>query len=206
VHVSVAREVDMTERIRTFIAIELPPLVREGLARLQERLNRDRPPVRWVAPDKIHVTLKFLGEIPAEEVEGVSESAARVAAAAAPFQIEATGVGVFPNPNRPRVVWVGVQGDLDALRSLHACLESDLAACGFPPEGRPFSPHLTMGRVRDRAAPAEVRALGRAVTSLAVPSLGSWRVEHITVIRSDLRPEGPIYTPLRKAALAGGSS
>lgn len=195
----------MTERIRTFIAVELPPQVRRGLAQLQERLNQDRPPVRWVAPDKVHVTLKFLGEIPAERVEVVSECAVRVAAAVAPFEIEATGVGVFPNPNRPRVVWVGVEGDTAALCAFQARLESDLAACGFPPEGRPFSPHLTMGRVRDRATPAEARTLGRVVASLDAPSLGRWRVQHITVIRSDLRPEGPIYTPLREAPLGGGS-
>ena len=76
-----------------------------------------------------------------------------------------------------------------------------MATHGFPKEGRPFSPHLTLGRVRDRATPPEVRALGQTVTALAVPSLGRWRVEHITVIRSDLRPDGPIYTTLRQVTL-----
>ena len=191
----------MPELIRTFVAIELPAAVQRGLTQLQERLKRDRPPVRWVAPDKIHVTLVFLGEIPAEMVETVGHSAARAAAGVLPFEIEAAGVGVFPNPNRPRVVWVGVQGNLPALQSLHAALEADLATHGFPKEGRPYSAHLTLGRVRSRATPPEARALGQAVTSLPSPSLGSWRVEQIAVIRSDLRPEGPIYTPLRVAEL-----
>jgi len=189
------------DTIRTFIALSLPPAVQRGLAQLQERFKRERPPVRWVAPDKIHVTLAFLGEIPAERVEVAGACAARAAAGLAPFEIEAVGAGVFPNPNRPRVVWVGIAGELEALRRLHARLEDDLAAHGFPKEGRPFSPHLTLGRVRDRAAPPEVRALGKAVTTLAVPSLGRWHVEHILVIRSDLRPEGPTYTPLRVVAL-----
>jgi len=193
------------ERVRTFVAIELPAAVQRGLTQVQERLQRDRPPVRWVATDKIHVTLVFLGEIPGEKVAIVGESAARAAAGVAPFEIEAAGVGVFPNPNRPRVVWVGIQGEMEALRSLHARLETDLAACGFPKEDRPFSPHLTLGRVRDRATPPEVRALGQAVTALQVPSLGRWRVEHFSVIRSDLRPTGPIYTTLRQAVLGGAA-
>ncbi len=191
----------MAERIRTFIAIELPAAVRRGLGQLQERLKRDRPPVRWVAPDKIHVTLAFLGEIPAERVAVVGDCLARAAAAAAPFEIEAAGLGVFPNANRPRVVWVGIQGEMEALRALHARLESELAAQGFPKEGRPFSPHLTLGRVRDRAAPPEVRALGKLVGELQAPSLGRWRVAQAAVIRSDLRPEGPLYTVLRVVAL-----
>jgi 2'-5' RNA ligase len=195
----------MTERIRTFIAIELPAQVQRGLVQVQEQLKRDRPPVRWVAPDKIHVTLVFLGELPVEQVEIVGASAARAAAGVAPFELEAAGVGVFPNPNRPRVVWVGIQGEMEVLRSLHGRLEDNLSPHGFPKENRPFSPHLTLGRVRDRADPTEIRALGKNVTALAIPSLGRWRVEHITVIRSDLRPEGPIYTTLRQITLGGAT-
>ena len=191
----------MAERIRTFIAIELPPGVQQGLRRVQEQLQRFRPPVRWVAPDKIHVTLNFLGEIPAEEVPAAVEAALRAAAGAAPFEVEAAGLGVFPSPRRPRVLWVGLGGDLPALKALQAGLTRELAARGFPPEERAFSPHLTLGRVRQHAAPAELRALGDKVADTSVPSLGRWRVERIVVIRSDLRPEGPIYTTLRAVPL-----
>jgi 2'-5' RNA ligase len=191
----------MAEHIRTFVAMELPAGVQRALGQVQDRLKRDRPPVRWVAPDKVHVTLAFLGEIPGEKVEVVAGCLARAAAGLVPFEIEATGFGVFPNANRPRVVWVGIQGEVEALRSLHGRLESELAAQGFPKEGRPFTPHLTIGRVRDRAAPGEVRALGQAVTRLALPSLGRWCADRVAVIRSDLRPEGPIYTPLRVVTL-----
>lgn len=183
--------------IRTFIAVELPTVVQCGLAQLQEQFKRERPPVRWVAPEKVHVTLAFLGEIPPERVEVAGECAARAAADVAPFEIEAIGAGVFPDRRRPRVIWVGMAGEMEALRLLHTRLEDDLAAHGFPKEGRPFSPHLTLGRVRRQAIPSEARALGQAVTALTVPSLGRWQVEHITVIRSDLKPEGPVYTPLR---------
>ncbi|MGC8958319.1 MAG: RNA 2',3'-cyclic phosphodiesterase [Chloroflexia bacterium] len=196
----------MGERIRTFIAIELPEEVRRGLARVQGELKRSHPPVRWVAPEKIHVTLKFLGEIPAEQVEIVCQVTDRVAASAAPFELEAAGAGVFPNRRRPRVVWVGVQGDLPALHALQTGLERELAQAGFPEEERPFSPHLTLGRVQDRASPAEARALGEAVVGLEVPSLGRWRVEQVVVMRSDLRPEGPLYTPLRVLRLGVAAS
>lgn len=191
----------MSERIRTFIALELPAEVRLGLRRVQEQLQRARPPVRWVAPDKIHITLNFLGEIPAEQVPAVGEAAARAAAAAAPFAVEAAGLGVFPSARRPRVIWVGIQGELNALKALQGGLTRELAALGFPPEDRPFSPHLTLGRVRQHARPDEVRALGETVSRMEVPSLGRWRAERVTVFRSDLRPDGPIYTPLRVVAL-----
>jgi 2'-5' RNA ligase len=193
----------MPELIRTFIAIELPKTVQDGLVQLQARLKKEKPPVRWVAPDKIHVTLHFLGEIPPAEVEAISAMTVRVVAGAAPFEIEATGTGVFPNSNRPRVIWVGIDGDMEKLEALHARLGRELEALGFPLEKRPFSPHLTLGRVRDRSSLSEVRALGTAVGRLEIPSLGRWRVEQILVIRSDLRPEGPTYTPLRVAMLGG---
>ncbi len=193
----------MPELIRTFIAIELPKAVQDALAEVEARLKKEKPPVRWVAPDKIHVTLHFLGEIPPAEVEAISAMTVRVAAEAAPFEIEATGTGVFPNSNRPRVIWVGIDGDMEKLEALHASLGRELAALGFPPEKRPFSPHLTMGRVRDHSSPSEARALGTAVARLEVPSLGRWHVDQILVIRSDLRPEGPLYSPLQVAKLGG---
>lgn len=193
----------MSESIRTFVAIELPPTVQRGLAQVQERLKRGGHPVRWVAPGNIHVTLSFLGEITRAQLEAVGEAVTRVAAASRPFLLEALGCGVFPNPRRPRVVWVGIQGELEPLGALHGHLERALAELGFPPEGRSFSPHLTVGRTQRRCSPAQARALGDAVSAITVPSLGRWEVEEIVVMRSDLRPEGPLYTRQRTAPLAG---
>ncbi len=193
----------MGERIRTFVAVELPPAVQHGLARVQEQLKRSRTPVRWVAPHQIHLTLSFLGEIPAGELPAVEEAAGIAASEAAPFELEACGLGVFPNLRRPRVVWVGLAGELEALRRLQARLTEELAARGFPPEERPFSPHLTLGRVRPQARPEEARALGQTVAGLKLGSLGRWSVREIRVIRSDLRPEGPLYTVLYAAHLGG---
>jgi 2'-5' RNA ligase len=187
----------MAEMIRTFIAIELPPAVRQALDRIQERLKRERLAVRWVAPEKIHLTLKFLGEIPTEQAAAVGETCALVATAAQPFELEAVGLGAFPNPRRPRNLWVGLAGDLEPLGQLQADLEGALAELGFPPEGRPFHPHLTLGRTQRRARPDEIRRLGQAVSSSKIPSLGRWQVKQIVVMRSDLRPQGPLYTPQR---------
>jgi 2'-5' RNA ligase len=191
----------MAELVRTFIAVEIPPSVQQELARIQERLKQGRLPVRWVAPEKVHLTLKFLGEISPEQVTAVGEATARVAADSQPFDLEAVGIGVFPNVRRPRVVWVGVEGDLGVLRRLQAYLETALAGLGFSPERRPFSAHLTMGRVRRRTSPGDARHVGEVVTGLQVSSLGRWRVDEIVVVRSDLRPTGPIYTPQRVASL-----
>jgi 2'-5' RNA ligase len=186
----------MTERIRTFVAIELPEAIQQGLARVQDQLKQGRPPVRWVSPHQIHLTLHFLGEIPPEELPAVAEAARIAASGALPFELEAAGVGAFPNLGRPRVVWVGLQGDMEALHRLQSRLTQELAARGFPPEDRPFSPHLTLGRVRPQARPQEARGLGQALAAMKPVLLGRWRVTEIRVIRSDLRPEGPLYTPL----------
>lgn len=191
----------MPEEIRTFIAIELPESIRRGLAQVQEQLRRGRHPVRWVTPDRIHLTLKFLGEISSEQVEAVAAATQRIAAAAAPFTLEAVGAGVYPNPRRARVVWVGIGGARKPLEQLQANLEEALTELGFPPERRPFSPHLTLGRTRRRTKSSQARALGQAVTSMEPPALGSWQVEEVVVMRSDLRPQGPIYTPLHVAKL-----
>ncbi|MGC8873306.1 MAG: RNA 2',3'-cyclic phosphodiesterase [Chloroflexia bacterium] len=195
----------MTERIRTFLAVEIPASVQQGLARVQEQLKHVRPPVRWVAPHQIHLTLNFLGEIPAQKLPAVQEAARQAAGEAAPFELEAIGLGTFPNLRRPRVVWVGLGGELEALHRLQARLSEELAARGFPPEERPFSPHLTLGRVRPQARPEEARALGQAIAGIPSPSLGRWRVEEIRVMRSDLRPEGPLYTVLYTAPLGRGA-
>lgn len=187
----------MADLIRTFVAVELAPSVQQALDSVQRKLRQEGVPVRWVAPEKIHLTLKFLGEIPLQQAKAVGDAAARVAVESQPFDLEAVGVGVFPNERRPRVIWVGVEGDVGDVCRLQAHLENSCAGLGFPPERRPFSPHLTLGRVRRRARPDELRRLGRIVAALQVPSLGRWHVDEFVVMRSDLRPSGPIYTPQR---------
>lgn len=196
------------EALRTFIALDLPPEVKGYLARLQERLRAaamesSRPlPVRWAAPAGIHLTLKFLGDVPSPQLEGIYRAVERAAEGCGPLRLAFGALGAFPSRQRPRVLWIGLEGDLAELGALQRRVEEQLAPLGFPPEGR-FVPHLTLGRVRDQASPAEKAALGRLLGTLSPGEAAAFRVEAVQVIRSQLRPEGPRYTVLFTVPLAG---
>ena len=149
--------------IRAFLAIELPEALRAGLAQVQEELKRSRADVRWVPAGNIHLTLKFFGNVPDDEIEALAQAAREAAAEAAPLQLQATGAGAFPSPTAPRVVWLGLGGDLVPLTQLFYRLEKAFAALGYPPEGRAFNPHLTLGRVK---SPANRDKLARLLEKL----------------------------------------
>ena len=156
------------ERVRAFVAIELSDEARRcvgGLvAGLREAGVRGLRPVN---PEGVHLTLKFLGDVSMSQVDAIAAAVEGAAADAQPFDLELRGVGGFPDLRRPRVLWVGVGGDLEALQRLYSAVEAALAPLGFPPEGRAFTPHLTLARLRD-GTPAEERARAAAVlTSLA---------------------------------------
>ena len=151
--------------------------------------------VGWTRPEGIHLTLKFLGDIRESQIQPLQGVLTRAAAPARPFTLEARGLGVFPTARAPRVLWIGLHGgpeELAVLRRLQAEVEEGAAALGFQKEARPFTPHLTLARVRDRSAPGLDRLLeanrDRAVGTLTAASIG--------LIRSELRPAGPIYTTL----------
>ena len=192
------------EQVRTFVAIEIPPVAQVILAATQEALQAirgARDAVKWVRPEIIHITLQFLGDVPAARVRAVGEAVARACADVPAFTLRLSGAGAYPNLRRPRVLWVGLAGRLDVLAHLQSMVERELAGLGFAPEERAFSPHLTLGRVRRDADPAVVQALGQAVAGLQIEDSEPFLVETVQVMRSDLRPEGPIYTPLRVVPL-----
>ena len=191
------------EPMRTFIAIELTPPILDRLGDLQARLRQDLPPrlVRWVRPQGIHLTLKFLGENPASEVDAVSAAMANVCAAHAPFTLSVHGLGCFPNLRRPRVLWVGVEEPAGVLAALQRDVERVLVPLGFPPETRPFSPHLTLGRAKGGAR-GQIEALGKAVGQ-AKARIGEMPVAEVHLMRSDLLPGGAVYTALSVARLGG---
>ena len=138
------------EQIRAFIAVELPPAVREAVEGVVRELRSGiGDGVRWVRPEGVHLTLKFLGDIDAGSVPAVSRAMAQCAASAAPFDLFLEGVGVFPNARRPRVIWIGLGGALEPLLALQHSIDRELEGLGFARERRPFTPHLTLGRVRD---------------------------------------------------------
>ncbi len=190
--------------LRTFIAIELSRELKESLDRLQERLREQVPPrsVRWVQPDGIHLTLKFLGDTTEDKVEAVKAALVRAAAGWGPFSFTVGELGCFPNARQPRVVWVGVQEPSGALARLQQTVETHVAPLGFPTEKRPFSPHLTLGRVQKHASRSEVRQIGEVVAANTVGSLGQMTATAISYIKSDLRPGGAVYTTLFEARLS----
>jgi RNA 2',3'-cyclic 3'-phosphodiesterase len=190
--------------IRTFIAIKLDDRLCTMLDAIAEDLQ-DRMParaVRWTDARKIHLTLKFLGDVAPSQIDPI-EAALRVAAGQiAPFTFELTGAGCFPNNSRPRVVWVGVSEPSHTLDALQRVVESELRNLGFEAERRPFSPHLTLGRVRNDVSPHALREIGQIVESTLIGSIGRQRVGAVHLFKSDLRPQGALYTPLAEAPLA----
>jgi 2'-5' RNA ligase len=190
------------ESVRTFIAIELDPDVRTQVSKLQSRLKDDVPPgfVRWVRPEGIHLTLKFLGDTPADKLDEIARALQTASASHAPFSLHIAGIGCFPNPRRPRVIWLGVDEPGGTLERLYKAVERALTPLGHPPERRPFSPHLTLGRVKRGHSATDLEALGEYVTRAKV-SIGQMEVTFVHLIRSDLRPTGAIYTSLAKAPL-----
>lgn len=196
------------QTLRTFIAIELDQQLKASLADIQARLRGAVPPraVRWVQPEGIHLTLKFLGDTPLDRVEPVKAALAQAAREIPAFAVTVGGVGCFPDARRPRVVWVGVQDQSGTLARLWQAVESRVAPLGFPTEKRPFSPHLTLGRVQRYASGAEARDIGQAVTALAAEMAGAldkMAVTSVAYIKSDLRPTGAVYTTLIEAGLQG---
>ena len=193
------------ERLRCFIAVELPAEARRcigGLvAGLREAGVRGLRPVN---PDGVHLTLKFLGDVSTSTVGEVSAALEGAAAAAQPFDLELRGVGGFPDLRRPRVLWVGVGGDLEALQRLYSAVESALAPLGFPPEGRAFTPHLTLARLRDGTPPEERARAADVLTSLAWEEGAAVPVGGVSLMRSTLGPGGAVYDRLRWVGLGGG--
>jgi len=189
-------------KIRSFIAIELPPEVKQALAELQGRLKGGGGhQVKWVEPQNMHLTLQFLGNIDAAAVDNITAATRQASVDTHPFQIEVSGLGVFPNLNRVQVIWVGLTGEVAKLAGLQKSLGAKLEPLGFKPESRPFTPHLTLGRVREFCRPEERAALGRQIEKTAFTAKYKVDVTAVNLMKSQLRREGPIYTKLASIEL-----
>ena len=193
----------MSESIRTFIAMELSELAK---ARIEQAIGSMKSQglsgVRWVKPDGMHLTLKFLGGIAPPMAEKVTQAIQEACQGAKPFNLALSHTGAFPNLERPRVLWVGLSGDLEPLRELHGQIESQILRLGFPAETRRFSPHVTLGRVRDGVSSRERRLIGETLGRITVEDVPPWRVETVNLMKSTLTPAGAIYTPLTKTLLS----
>lgn len=193
------------ESIRAFIAVELPGEVASFLARLQDDLRkREQAPVKWVHPESIHLTLKFLGNIDARKVDAIAAAISGAAKGIGPLRLRLGAPGAFPNLRAPRVICIGLEGQTEELSNLHRNIDRALVPLGFSPEKRRFSPHLTLGRVRDKATPNERRLLGEAVSTLKVETSLAFEAMAVSLMRSTLTREGAIYDRLASAALKDG--
>ena len=190
-------------RYRVFSAIELSAGLRQHLAGVQDRFSAAVPgdSVRWADPDGIHLTLKFYGDVDTQRLPDIQAGLARAAAGAGPVRLAVEGLGVFPNPQRPQVIWAGVAGDLDGLQGLQAAVEREAKALGFKPEERDYAPHLTLGRVNARLKPSDHRALIDYLAQARLDPVGEMQARELQLVRSQLRAGGSLYTPLFTAPL-----
>lgn len=187
------------ERVRSFVAILLSDEVRAGVAAEIARLRPLAPRVGWVAAPNLHLTLKFLGELTPDALEQVKDGLTEAVAGAAPFRLHFYDLGAFPAMTRPRVLWVGVAEGGQAAQALQARVEAALGRRGFPGEERPFSPHLTVGRVRE---PRGLAGLQEAMARDARMDFGGMEVRGLSLMRSDLSPAGSRYTELANFPLS----
>lgn len=188
--------------LRLFVAVDLPDNVREALRGLQEQLRGcDLSGLRWVRPEGVHITLKFLGETPAERVSAISEALAAATRGRRWFQLALGKLGTFGGRRGPRVLWVDITGDDERLRELQEAVERTLVEIGFPPEERAFSPHLTLARVRQPPRPGIGERVSRALGSAEPPSC-EFPVREVVLMRSTLQPGGAVYEHLAAFPLA----
>jgi 2'-5' RNA ligase len=191
----------MRDSLRTFVAVDLPGEIKLLASQLIDRLRPTAANVKWVSPDQMHWTLKFLGEVDLVDVHGIC---ARVVAAVAPiepFDVEVWGVGAFPDLANPRTVWLGARDGTEAFVALHTAVESSLATLGFRAEQRRFRPHITLGRVRRSHSGLE--ELGELIQENAEFNAGIAPVFEVTIFSGELGPKGPRYEPLGHAELKG---
>ena len=180
--------------MRCFIAIEIDAAIRRRVGSLQRKLTSPGLPVRWVRPERMHLTLKFLGEVEDARVADLGPAMTEVAGQCSPFDLHVRGAGCFPGSGRSvRVVWVGLEDPTGQLQACQTLLETTLQPLGFAPEGRPFSPHLTLGRVKTPGRPGPLR---EKIDALADFDAGAQTVDQMILFESRLQKSGPEYTVL----------
>ena len=184
--------------LRSFLAIELPKAILQNIEGVQEDLKSSHADVRWVSPEKIHLTLKFFGNIEESRIEPIVESIEGPIRTTPPFPLTIRGMGAFPHLKNPRVVWVGLVDGNGMLAPFQRKLEVQFEEIGFQAEDRPFHPHLTLGRMRSSRGKEEL--IGR-IEKHREEEFGDFQVERLLLFKSDLKPAGPIYTPLRELML-----
>jgi len=193
----------MAQSVRTFVAIELPGRVRRYLARCQDHLRTTGADVKWTRPDQIHLTLAFLGNVPATDLPDLAEAVREAVSGFGPLRLRAMGTGRFPTGGPPRVVWAGVAVEAGDLEGLQRAVARAVAPFAQRQEHRPFHPHLTLGRVRSgRGRGVEgLQRLGEAVLRSAKQQGPVFEASEVVIFQSELSPAGPTYTALARIDL-----
>jgi 2'-5' RNA ligase len=188
--------------VRAFIALELPAELKKELAELEVQLKKNSPPVvKWVDPNSIHITLKFLGEVSEDSIDELMLAMEESVREVSLFKLEICEVGAFPDLNRVQVVWVGVKGDLAQISRLQQRIESNTGQLGFPRESRFFTPHLTLGRVRNGASVNERQRLGKVLADTKFAALHNVDVSAVNLMKSQLTSNDAIYTCIGRVKL-----
>jgi 2'-5' RNA ligase len=191
-------KVGLVDKLRLFVAVELAPAVRRRLAEIEKELLASGADVKWVPETNFHITLKFLGGVDADRVDAVSKAVESAAKDLPAFDAVLSGVGAFPNARRPNVVWVGIVSGGDEMKALAARVDSALEKLRFAREQRPFSGHVTIGRSR---TPRNAEQLRELIEKLHDAEAGSFRVESVSIMKSELKPTGPIYSRIAELRL-----
>jgi len=188
--------------LRTFIAVEIPGSIHQAILQKTEPLRKvlGTAIVRWVPIQNIHLTLKFLGDVTPANMDALTQMLGIEAGKLDPFDIHIGGLGSFPSLKRPRVLFLGVQSPI-GLEALYRGIESACARLGFPSEERSFSPHLTLGRVKQDVSAADLHKIRLTLEELKIDSVGTARVDSVHLYKSDLKPSGAVYSQLFAAPL-----
>lgn len=191
--------------MRSFVALELPSPVKEAAAQVLRELKRADVDVKWVKPEALHVTLKFLGEVDQDQTPAIVAAMDRACAGRPALELAALGCGAFPGLNRPQVVWLGLEGQVQEMAQLAAAVEQEMAGLGFAPENRPFKAHVTLGRLRrgkGRSSEASARPLALALAGLSAWAGPAFKADRVVLMKSTLTPHGSIYDPVHVFTLA----
>ena len=188
----------MSKTIRTFIAIEIPGNIISNIRELQEGLKVYGFKIRWVRPENIHLTLKFLGDVDEVKIDEISGAVSKTVEGYRPISLRAKGIGIFPGIKRPRVLWVGLTGQLESLARLQKTLDENLKLLDFPKEKRPFKGHLTIGRIKDKI---DVKKFGDALMAFRGFESETFTAGRLILYKSELKPSGAVYSKLASASL-----
>jgi RNA 2',3'-cyclic 3'-phosphodiesterase len=190
----------MNQTIRAFVAFPIPETITIRICDIQERLKSYRLPVRWVKPENVHLTLKFFGEISLSTVNDIGKVLEDTVRVYAPLMFFIKGLGVFPNIKKPRVLWIGISGDIKPLSEIQANLEINLEKKGFAKENRPFKSHLTLGRIKGDIHPENLFDILRSFSNFTSEP---FEAKELVLYKSELNPSGALYTKLQTVYLDG---